>query len=60
MRLVSGRLGIEDATAYFYQNARQFNGAISSFSSCELVAEIPAGSGALPAGTPVTAYRILL
>lgn len=60
MRLVSGRLGLEDGTAYFYQNARQFNGAISSFSNCELIAEIPAGSDALPAGTKVRAYRIML
>lgn len=60
MRLVSGRLGLEEGKAWFYQNARQFNGAISSFADCELIAEIPAGSGALPAGTPVTAYRITL
>lgn len=59
MRLVSGRLGIEEGQACFYQNARQFNGAISSFSDCELIAEIPAGSEALPAGTLVTAYRII-
>lgn len=58
LRLLRGQLMIEDGAAYFCETGRQQNGAISSLSGCNLLAEVPAGSPPLPAGTPVKAYML--
>jgi len=58
-RLLRGRLEVEEGRALFVENERQENGAVLSLVGCDLLAEIPAGSPALPAGTMVRAYRVL-
>ncbi len=58
MRLLRGRLQIEDGQAYLVENPGQGNGIVSSFVGCDLLGEIPAGSDSLPAETLVKAYRI--
>ena len=58
MRFIQGRLAVENGCAYFVENPRQANGTVSSLVQCSLLAEIPAGSPPLAAGTMVKAYRI--
>jgi molybdopterin molybdotransferase len=58
LRLVRGRLEIQDGAAYFEENEGQGNGAVSSLIGCDLLGEIPAGSPPLPAGTRIKAYRL--
>jgi molybdopterin molybdotransferase len=58
LRLVRGRLEIQDGTAYFAENEGQGNGAVSSLVGCDLLGEIEAGSPPLPAGTLIKAYRL--
>lgn len=58
MRLLRGRLAIKDGKAFFSENIRQGNGAVSSLDGCDLIAELPAGSPPLPAGTCVKAYAV--
>ncbi len=58
LRILRGRLEIEDGRAYFAENGGQGNGVVSSFVGCDLLGEIPAGSPPLPAGTMIRAYRI--
>ena len=58
MRLLRGHLAVENGVAFFVENPRQTNGSVSSLIQCNLLAEIPAGSPPLPAGTMVKAYRI--
>jgi molybdopterin molybdotransferase len=55
-RLLRGNLEIENGTAYFVERGGQGGGQISSLAGCDLIAEIAAGSPALPAGTLVRAY----
>ena len=57
-RLVRGRLEVEEGQALFVQNPGQYNGAVSSLLHCDLLAQIPAGSPPLSAGTLVRAYRV--
>ena len=58
LRLLRGRLLIEDARAYFVENEGRGNGIVSSFVGCDLLGEIPAGSPPLEAGTVIKAWRI--
>lgn len=58
MRLIQGQLSVENGCAYFVESPRQANGTVSSLVQCSLLAEIPAGSPPLAAGTMVKAYRI--
>jgi molybdopterin molybdotransferase len=58
MRIVRGFLSIKDGEALFIENAGQGGGDISSLVDCDILAEIPAGSPPLSAGTRVKAYRI--
>ena len=58
MRFLRGRLAVENGAAFFLENHSQKNGSISSLLQCDLLAEIPAGSPPLDAGTMVKAYRI--
>lgn len=58
LRLLRGRLVIEDGRAYFAENEGQGNGAVASLVGCDLLGEIDAGSPPLPAGTIIKAYRL--
>ena len=60
MRFLRGHLSVEGGTAFFLENRSQGNGSVSSLLQCDLLAEIPAGSPPLDAGTMVKAYRITI
>lgn len=55
LRLLCGTLEIEDDSVLFAARNVQGNGAISSFYNCNLIGEIPAGSGVVLAGTKIKA-----
>ncbi len=57
-RLIRGTLDLSDGTARMRVSRAQGNGVLHSLVGCDLLAEIPAGSGRLPAGTRLTAYLI--
>ena len=57
-RLLRGTLDLSDGTARMHVSHAQGNGVLHSLVGCELLAEIPAGSGRLPAGTELSAYII--
>ena len=57
-RIMRGSLEIVDGSAVFAENQGQGGGDISSLVTCDLLAEIPAGSPPLPAGTRIKAYRL--
>ena len=57
-RLLRGTLDLADGTAKMRVSHAQGNGILHSLVGCDLLAEIPAGSGRLPAGTGLTAYLI--
>ena len=57
-RLIHGRLDLSDGTARMRVSRAQGNGALRGLVGCDLLAEIPAGSGKLPAGTRLCAYLI--
>ena len=58
LRLVRGRLEIENGTAYFVHNDGQGNGVVSSLMGCDLLAEIPAGTGRAQNGQVLSAIRV--
>jgi len=60
LRILRGRLEIEDAKAYFAEGKHQGSEATSSLIGCDLLGEIPMGSPPLPAGTIIKAYRLTL
>lgn len=57
-RLIRGTLDLTDGTARMHVSHAQGNGVLHSLVGCDLLAEIPAGSGRLPAGTKLPAYLI--
>jgi molybdopterin molybdotransferase len=57
-RLIRGTLDLADGTAKMHVSHAQGNGVLHSLVGCDLLAEIPAGSGRLPAGTKLSAYLI--
>ena len=57
-RLIRGTLDLSDGTAKMHVSRAQGNGVLHSLVGCDLLAEIPAGSPALPAGTRLNAYLI--
>ncbi len=57
-RLLRGTLDLADGTAKMHVSRAQGNGVLHSLVGCDLLAEVPAGSGKLPAGTHLTAYLI--
>lgn len=59
-RLIRGTLELADGTARMRVSKAQGNGVLHSLVGCDLLAEIPAGSGPLPAGTRLGAYLIPL
>ena len=58
VRLLRGSMELAGGEAYFIENGVQGGGDISSFCGNEVLAEIPAGSEGVAAGTLVRAYRI--
>jgi molybdopterin molybdotransferase len=57
-RVIRGHREIADGKAYFVEDGSQGGGDLSSLAWCNLIAEIPAGEGKLPAGTPVRCYQV--
>lgn len=57
-RLIRGMLDLSDGTARMHVSKGQGNGVLHSLIGCDLLAEIPAGSPKLPAGTRLMAYLI--
>jgi len=57
LRLLRGQLEIIRGKAYFSEYGTQSGGGISSFAVADLIAEIPADAGPLPAGTLIKAWR---
>ena len=57
-RLIRGKLRFAEGAAVMDVSRAQGNGVLHSLTGCDLLAEIPAGSGKLPAGTKLTAYLI--
>ena len=57
-RLIRGTLELEDGRAKMRVSRGQGNGVLHSLIGCDLLAEIPAGSPRLPAGTRLQAYLI--
>lgn len=57
-RLIRGILDLSDGTAKMHVSKGQGNGVLHSLIGCDLLAEIPAGSPRLSAGTKLTAYLI--
>jgi molybdopterin molybdotransferase len=57
-RLVRGSLDLSSGTPIIHVSKGQGNGVLHSLIGCDLLAEIPAGSPKLPAGTKLTAYMI--
>jgi molybdopterin molybdotransferase len=53
-----GYLQIRDGEAFFVEKTGQGGGDISSLVNCDLLAEIPAGSPPMNAGSYVKAYKI--
>ncbi len=58
LRVLRGRLLVEDGRALFEEDESRGNGALSSFLESDMLAEVPAGSPKLPAGTLLKGYRI--
>ena len=57
-RLLRGRLDLSDGTVKMVINPSQGNIVISSMIGCDVEAIIPAGSGPVPAGTQLRAFRL--
>lgn len=57
-RFLRGRLIIENGTAYMEITGGQGNGVLRSLIDCDILAEIPAGSGPLKAGERLKAYLL--
>ena len=58
LRILRGRLEIEDSRAFFVESGGQGNEEVSSLAGCDLLGEITMGSPPLPAGEIIKAYRI--
>lgn len=58
MRILRGKAQIIEGKLFFQLIENQRNGAVSSMADCNLLAEIPAGSPELSAGTKVKVYFI--
>lgn len=57
-RFLRGKLVVENGTTYMEITGQQGNGVLRSLVGCDLLAEIPAGSGPQPAGATLMAYRL--
>lgn len=57
-RLIRGILDLSNGSARMHVSKGQGNGVLHSLIGCDLLAEIPAGSPKLPAGTKLSAYLI--
>lgn len=57
-RLIRGTLDLSEGCARMHVSKGQGNGVLHSLIGCDLLAEIPAGSPKLPAGSKLKAYLI--
>lgn len=57
-RYLHGTIVYQDGRTYFSRTGSQGNNVISSFVNCNALAEIPAGSPPLPAGTKLDTFLI--
>lgn len=57
-RLIRGRLRLENGEVIMDVSREQGNGVLHSLVGCDVLAEIPAGSDRLPAGTHLSAWLI--
>lgn len=57
-RLLRGRLALADGAVRFVQTGEQGNAVVSSLVGCEAMAEVPAGSGPLCAGTALKGFLL--
>ncbi|KUO60388.1 MAG: molybdenum cofactor biosynthesis protein [Gracilibacter sp. BRH_c7a] len=57
-RFLRGKLVMEDGVAYVETIGGQGNGVLRSLIGCDILAEIPAGSGPLKAGEKLTGYLL--
>lgn len=57
-RFLRGKLLVEDGIAYVETIGTQGNGVLRSLIGCDILAEIPEGSGPLKAGEKLKAYRL--
>lgn len=57
-RLLRGHLEVDCGRAFFVEHSGRGNGNLASFKSGDLIGEVPPGSGFLPAGTLIKAYRL--
>ncbi|MDR2530664.1 MAG: molybdopterin molybdotransferase MoeA [Oscillospiraceae bacterium] len=58
VRVIRGRLELDGGKAWFVEVGGQTGGVISSFAGADLLAEFPANSPEVPAGSLITAYRV--
>ncbi len=57
-RIMRGKMEFEDGKVMFSQAVNQGNVVIRSLVDCNLIAEVPANSGVLPAGTRLQGYLL--
>ena len=57
-RFLRGRLMVENGTAYVDIIGGQGNGVLKSLIGCDILAEVPAGSGSLKAGEKLKAFLL--
>lgn len=57
-RFLRGKLILENGSVYMETTGDQGNGVLSSMVECNVLAEIPEGSGPVQAGTKLMAYRL--
>jgi molybdopterin molybdotransferase len=58
LRILRGKLVVENGRAMFEEDESRGNIAVSSFLESDMLAEVPAGSGKLPAGTLLRGFMI--
>ena len=55
-RLLRGKMDLSDGVVRMHITAEQGNGILHSMIGCNILAIVPKGSAALPAGTVLSAY----
>lgn len=55
-RFLPGKLVLQDGEVWFDFGSRQSNGMLNQWAGCDVIAEIPAGSGSMKKGSLISAY----
>lgn len=55
-RFLPGKLVLQDGEVWFDFGSRQSNGMLNQWAGCDMIAEIPAGSGPVAKGSLICAY----